>query len=122
MQLIRTYAPMVVLILMSAFVVALCMDEYVDQKRAAQDILIEVCAEVEADDYEWDEADEFSGTYNNVQGNDVRCANIVLASDIQRLNATSLISDEHKLGLVRRYAPRKALQSYNYILINREMV
>lgn len=116
MQLIRTYAPMLVLILMSAFVIALCMDEYVDQKRAAQDMLIEVCAEVEADDYEWDEADEFSGTHYNAQSDDVQCTKELLLADNQRLNTTSLISEEHKLGMVRRYAPRKALQSYNYIL------
>lgn len=116
MQLIRTYAPMWVLILMSAFVVALCMDEYVDQKRAAQDMLIEMCAEIEADDYEWDEADEFSGTHTNVQSDDVQCTKeLCLLTSLTRLNTTSLISDEHKLGLVRRYAPRKALQSYNYI-------
>ena len=117
MQWIRTYAPMLVLILMSAFVVALCMDEYVDQKRAAQDMLIEVCPEIEADDYEWDEADEFSGTHGDVQSDDVRCTKeLCLLTSRIRLNTTSLISDEHKLGLVRRYAPRKAWQSYNYIL------
>lgn len=117
MQLIRTYAPILVLILMSTFVVVLCMDEYVDQRRAAQDMLIETCMEIDADDYEWDEADEFSGADCQTQKDIVLKANVLsLLTQTQGLNANSLTSDEHKLSLVRRYAPRKALQSYNYIL------
>jgi hypothetical protein len=116
MQFIRTYAPIVVLILMSAFVMALCMDEYVDQKRAAQDMLIEVCAEIEADDYEWDEADEFIGIGRTNLTLTLSPREGEMSLLMSRIHSNAYQTEEQKRGLVRRYAPRKALQSYNYIL------
>lgn len=99
---------------MSAFAVALVLDEYGDWQRVAQDLLVESCMEMEAEDYEWDEADEFSGVASTsvrmLQG----ASFVMLLSSCNRLNTSSLLSDEHKRGLVRRYVPSQASHSYNY--------
>ncbi|MBR1426997.1 MAG: hypothetical protein IJ581_06045 [Paludibacteraceae bacterium] len=114
---IRKYASLLVLVLMSVFAVALVLDEYGDCRRAAQDVLIETCAEIEADDYEWDEdgTDNWDGR-DNVQSSDVRCTKVLCLEDSTTgLNAVSLSSNEQKRGLVRRYAPRKGFAGAYYI-------
>ena len=54
-QLIRQYTPMVLILLMSMFAMALAADEYSDSRRIAEDLRIESCVELETEDYEWDE-------------------------------------------------------------------
>ncbi|MBR1877923.1 MAG: hypothetical protein IJ814_02830 [Paludibacteraceae bacterium] len=101
--------------MMGTFGVALALDEYGDYYRAAQDVLIETCVEIEAEDYEWDEADEFSGTgiasplpLPEGKGVEIMSANAIQTNAYQ--------SDDQKRGLVRRYAPRKGFACAYYIL------
>ena len=56
-QIIRKYAPMMLVVMMSLFAMALAMDEYNDSRRIAEDLRIESCVELETEDYEWDESD-----------------------------------------------------------------
>jgi hypothetical protein len=105
---------------MSAFTVAICLDEYTDHKRAAQDMLIEMCAEMEADDYEWDEADEFVGIGRKACFQPIHDRNGLLCLQRNHVHSAAYLSEDQKRGLVRRYAPRKALLSYNYVLTYRK--
>ena len=113
---IRKYAAILTLIFMSTFAVAMGLDEYGDMHRLLQDMVVESCMEIEVEDYEWDEANEFCGVgrlsavYTNSS-----LYTLYLLSDGKYINHVSLLSDEHKRGLVRRYAPRKALSSHNCI-------
>ena len=54
-QIIRQYTPMMLVVMMSLFVAALAADEYNDSRRIAEDLRVESCMELEAEDYEWDE-------------------------------------------------------------------
>ncbi len=54
-QIIRKYAPVMLIFIMSLFSVALVMDEYSYSQRFSQDLRIENCVELEKEDYEWDE-------------------------------------------------------------------
>ena len=111
---IRKYAPMILIVMMSLFVVALAIAEYTDSRRIAEDLKIETCVELETEDYEWDEFDDDSGICNIA---------ISQYAPIHRPLCTisnplpsPRISDKQRLGLVRRYAPRKALTGNNYVL------
>ena len=111
-EVIRKYAPMVLIVLMSVFVVALAMDEYNDSRRIAEDLRIESCVELETEDYEWDEGQvqQLSPTLSQGEGFSP------LAGDGREVfgGPAPCISDKQKLGLVRRYAPRKGFARYNY--------
>ena len=113
-QIIRTYAPLMLILLMSLFVVALAMDEYNDSRRIAEDLRIESCVELETEDYEWDESDlSNQPTYTG----SLSAMYISLPfREGQGVGSVPFISAKQRLGLIRRYAPRKALAYYNYAL------
>ena len=110
-RIIRKYAPMVLVVLMSMFVVSLAIDEYDDSRRIAEDLRIEGCVELETEDYEWDEGLTPSLTPVIISKGEERNY-MSLLTDYQL--SAPYISDKQKLGLVRRYAPRKAFVGYNY--------
>ena len=111
-QIIRKYAPMVLILLMSLFAMALAMDEYSDSRRIAEDLRIESCVELETEDYEWDESDMSNLP---VYAGSMSAMYISLPfTEEQGISNSRFISDKQRLGLVRRYAPRKALACYNY--------
>ncbi|MCR5049649.1 MAG: hypothetical protein K6A36_01035 [Paludibacteraceae bacterium] len=105
-QFIRKYAPLVLFILMSLSAVAIVIDEYNDYCRFSQDMRIESCVELEAEDYEWDEFDD--GEICRPFIPQFAPINYQLLM-VSRPFSTAFISDKQRLGLVRRYAPRKAL-------------
>ena len=108
---IRKYASMVLVVLMSLFVVALVMDEYNDNRRITEDLRIENTMELETEDYEWDEGLTPNLTPVIISKGEERNY-MSLLTDYQL--SAPYISDKQKLGLVRRYAPRKAFVGYNY--------
>ena len=113
-HIIRQYAPMLLILIMSLFVMALAMDEYNDGRRVAEDLCIESCVELETEDYEWDELDLSS---QPVYAGGLSVMYISLPfTEGQGLGSAPFISDKQRLGLVRRYAPRKAFACYNCVL------
>ena len=103
------------IVLMSAFAVVLALDEYNDYHRMIEDLRMESCVELETANYEWDE----SGNDNGVAETYAPSLKSLLPplASAQRTNiATPYISDKQKLGLVRRYAPRKDAAASNYML------
>lgn len=113
-QFVRKYAYVIVLVLMSAFAACLIADEWSDMRHAWQDKQIEATAEIEVEDFEWDEFGGDNGicrtTLPIFESFDCQLSTI----NCQLSNP--LISDKQRLGLVRRYAPRKALLSDNCTL------
>lgn len=103
-----------VFILMSAFVVALCLDEYNDSRRAMEDLRIEACAELEAEDFEWDESDGDNGMVFATVKLDMPPSAVFTMLDFVR--SVAYQTDDQRLGLVRRYATRKGIARANYIL------
>ncbi len=100
--------------MMSMFVVAMALDTYTDRQRGAEDILMESGVELETEDYEWDELDEDNGIYRTAL---TSYAPIYCQLPTHNDKFTTIrISDKQRLGLVRRYAPRKALVCHNYNL------
>ena len=112
-QIIRKYAPMLLIVMMSLMAVALAVDEYNDSRRIAEDLRIETCMELETEDYEWDESDLSNQPAFNLTPT---TPDIVGDSPLVGIRERGFISDKQRLGLVRRYAPRKALVCYNYAL------
>ncbi len=113
-QIIRKYAPMILILLMSLFAMALAMDEYSDSRRIAEDLRIESCVELEMEDYEWDESNMSN---QPIYAGSLSAMYISLPfTEGQGISNSHFISDKQRLGLVRRYAPRKALACYNYAL------
>ena len=118
-QFVRKYASVMVLALMSAFAVCLIADEWLDMQRAWADLQIEAMAELEMEDFEWDEdgADNGDGrltTHNEAVSLPTAQAVSLLLKTVQ---TTAFQSNEQKRGLVRRYAPRKGIVRTNYRLI-----
>ena len=113
-QIIRKYAPMMLVVMMSLFAMALAMDEYNDSRRIAEDLRIESCVELEAEDYEWDESDiSCQPGRTCISRQPIMCISLPFKSG-EGIAPSPRISDKQRLGLVRRYAPRKALACYNY--------
>ena len=54
-QIIRKYALVMLIFMMSLFSVALVMAKYNDSQRFSQNLRMENCVELEMEDYEWDE-------------------------------------------------------------------
>ena len=113
-QFVRKYACVVVLILMSAFATCLIADEWSDMLYALQDMQIETTAEIEVEDFEWD---EFGGD----NGTGITTTSRIYASSFSHpfwegLGSGSFpfISDKQRLGLVRRYALRKVVLRHYY--------
>ena len=104
---------MLLVVMMSLFAVALAVDEYNDSRRIAEDLRIETCMELETEDYEWDESDLSNQPAFNLTPT---APDIDGASPLVGIRERGFISDKQRLGLVRRYAPRKALVCYNYAL------
>ena len=115
--LIRKYASVLALVCMSAFAVCLLADEWHDLQRAWQDLEIEAMAELETEDFEWNEA---NATYQVAARSDLRqlapCI-VIPCMGRHELDSSPCISDKQKLGLVRRFAPNSAVRSYNYTRI-----
>ena len=111
-RIIRQYAPMLLVVMMSLFVMSLVMDEYSDSRRIAEDLHIESCMELETEDYEWDELD-LSSQPVYAGGLSVMYISLPFREG-QGLGSAPYLSDKQRLGLVRRYAPRKAFVCYHY--------
>ena len=110
---IRKYAQVFVLILMSTFAVCLVEDEYSDMQRAVSDLRIEVCIELETEDFEWDEEVAQDLTPPLSQGEGESSCMLLVIGDQQSEPCVSL---KLRLGLVRRYALNDSAQSDNYTL------
>ena len=113
-QIIRQYTPVILIMMMSMFVVALAIDEYNDSRRIAEDLRVEGCVELETEDYEWDETD--------ISSQSVAPPTPTLTPKERNLSfdgrrEKGYISNKQKIGLVRRYAPQKGIASHNYALI-----
>ena len=105
---------MMLVVMMSLFAMALAMDEYNDSCRIAEDLRIESCVELEAEDYEWNESD-ISCQPSAISRQPIMCISLPFKSG-EGIAPSPRISDKQRLGLVRRYALRKALACYNYAL------
>jgi hypothetical protein len=105
---------MMLVVMMSLFAMALAMDEYNDSRRIAEDLRIESRVELEAEDYEWDESD-ISCQPSAISRQPIMCISLPFREGMG-IGSSAFISDKQRLGLVRRYAPRKALACYNYAL------
>ena len=112
-QFVRKYAYVIVLVLMSAFAACLIADEWSDMRHAWQDLQIEATAEIEVEDFEWD---EFGGDNSNPSDQNLTPtpSQGEGASPLVGRRDRGFISDKQRLGLVRRYAPRKAFLRHNY--------
>ena len=104
-QFVRKYAYVIVLVLMSAFATCLIADEWSDMRHAWQDLQMEAMAEIEVEDFEWD---EFGGD------NGICRTTLPIFESFDCQLSTPFTSDKQRLGLVRRYAPRKAILRHNY--------
>ena len=103
-------------VMMSLFAMALAMDEYNDSCRIAEDLRIESRVELEAEDYEWDESDiSCQPGRTCISRQPIMCISLPFREGMG-IGSSAFISDKQRLGLVRRYAPRKALACYNYAL------
>ena len=113
-QIIRKYAPLMLVAMMSLFAVAVAIDEYNDSRRIADDLRIESCMELETEDYEWDEG----LTQSLTPALTPHHTSLLNGSCLSLLGRRErgFISDKQRLGLVRHYAPRKAFACYNYAL------
>lgn len=114
-QIIRQYTPMMLMVMMSMFVAALAADEYNDSRRIAEDLRVESCMELEAEDYEWDEGQVQHLTDLSPVSPKGR-SSLSLGEGWAEVSRTPFISDKQRLGLVRRYAPQKSIASHNYTL------
>ena len=111
-QFVRKYAYVIVLVLMSAFAACLVADEWSDMRHAWQDLQIEATVEIEVEDFEWDEFGEDNGICRTTLPifESFECQ----LSTINCQLSTPVFSDKQRLGLVRRYALRKAILHHNY--------
>ena len=104
-QFVRKYAYVIVLVLMSAFAACLVADEWSDMRHAWQDLQIEATVEIEVEDFEWDEFGEDNGICRTT---------LPIFESFECQLSTPFFSDKQRLGLVRRYALRKAILRHNY--------
>ena len=111
-QFVRKYAYVIVLVLMSAFAACLIADEWSDMRHAWQDLQIEATAEIEVEDFEWDESD-ISCLPTTISRQFVMYISLPIWEGMG-IGSSAFISDKQRLGLVRRYAPRKAILRHNY--------
>ena len=111
-QFVRKYAYVVVLILMSAFATCLIADEWSDMLYAWQDMQIETTAEIEVEDFEWDESD-ISCQPSTISRQPIMCISLPFREGMG-IGSSVFISAKQRLGLVRRYSPRKAILRHNY--------
>lgn len=113
-QFVRKYAYVIVLVLMSAFAACLVADEWSDMRHAWQDIQIEATAEIEVEDFEWDESDiSCQPGRTCISRQTMMCISLPFREG-SGLGSSPFTSDKQRLGLVRRYAPRKAILRHNY--------
>ena len=103
-------------VMMSLFAMALAMDEYNDSRRIAEDLRIESCVELEAEDYEWDESDiSCQPGRTCISRQPIMCISLPFREGMG-IGSSAFISDKQRLGLVRRYAPQESIASHNYAL------
>ncbi len=113
---IEKYAAILILLLMSVFAVCLIADELGDVRRAVADLRVEACVEIETEDFEWDEEDEIQNLKNLSPVSPKGRSSLSLGEGWGEVLERGFISDDQRLGLVRRYAPRKGIAGYNYVL------
>lgn len=111
-QFVWKYAYVIVLVLMSAFAACLIADEWSDMRHAWQDLQIEATAEIEVEDFEWDESD-ISCQPSAISHKFVMYISLPFREGLG-IGSSAFVSDKQRLGLVRRYAPRKAILRHNY--------
>ena len=111
----RKYVSVLMLTLLSLFVVALCIDELSDVRRVVADLCIETCVEFESSDVEWDDNGADNGD-GQIRLSVCFSSNLFFGMTMSILRATTIAmqSDKQKLGLVRRYAPRKLTEGAYY--------
>lgn len=108
-QFVRKYAYVIVLVLMSAFAACLVADEWSDMRHAWQDLQIEATAEIEVEDFEWDESDiSCQPGRTCISRQTMMCISLPFREG-PGLGSSPFTSNKQRLGLVRRYAPRKAI-------------
>ena len=113
-QFVRKYAYVIVLVLMSAFAACLIADEWSDMQHAWQDLQIEATAEIEVEDFEWDESDiSCQPGRTCISRQFVMYISLPFREGLG-LGSSPFTSNKQRLGLVRRYAPRKAILRHNY--------
>ena len=119
----RQYASMLLIAMMSLFFVCLVVDEWRDIQHAWEDLQIEAMAEIEVEDFEWDEdgRDNSDGQVHLSPALSQGEGERIIESKVY-VRSNALQSKKQLIGLVRRYAPRKALISANYILTYQQMV
>lgn len=113
-QFVRKYAYVVVLILMSAFAACLIADEWSDMLYAWQDMQIETMAEIEVEDFEWDEFGGDNGAGITTTSRPYAASFSLPFREGVGAGSFPFISDKQRLGLVRRYALRKVVLRHNY--------
>ena len=111
-QFVRKYAYVIVLVLMSVFAACLIADEWSDMRHAWQDLQIEATAEIEVEDFEWNESD-ISCQLSTISRQFLMYISLPFWEGMG-IGSSAFISDKQRLGLVRRYAPRKAILRHNY--------
>ena len=115
-QFVRKYAYVIVLVLMSAFAACLIADEWSDMRHAWQDLQIEATAEIEVEDFEWDESDiSCQPGRTCISRQFVMYISLPFREGLG-IGSSAFLSDKQRLGLVRRYAPRKAILRHIYTL------
>jgi len=106
----------IVPVLAVLFSVVLAVDECQDVARSVQDITIETSAEVEPYDFGWDEEADPYVTVVQTRALAMSAVCRMQGEEGGDLCAVAKQSDSMRLGQVRRYAPRKAILRYNYVL------
>lgn len=113
-QFVRKYAYVIVLVLRSAFAACLIADEWSDMRHAWQDKQIEATAEIEVEDLEWDESDiSCQPGRTCISRQTMMCISLPFREG-PGLGSSPFTTDKQRLGLVRRYAPQKAILRHNY--------
>ena len=103
----RNIASVILVVLMGICTIALVMNEYHSANLTGQELCMEDCLEPDADESEWD--DENDMPYGAI-GNVTLCPLYILHPDISvPANSSARRSLKQMRGLVRRYAPRKAI-------------
>ena len=110
----RYIVGVLVLFLMSMFVVALVADDWSDTRHSLTEVCEEVLEEWTEEESEWDDEDVLFVGGQNI-GIVPLCEISLMNLHVSPVVSVAHQSDEQKRGLVRLYAPRKALYSYNYI-------
>ena len=114
----RKYVMPMLLLMPVLFAIALTIDEYNDHRRATEGLRVEVCAEIEAVDLEWDGNGTDNGDGQLMQSVALPPENVSAGTVSQSAGQNAaLMSDAMRRGLVHHYAPLRNTHNIHYILI-----